>query len=83
MQLGITFQTPMITIDYKPTAHSLYRQLKGKVAPYDILVSENTRSAINYLWSLGILTPKQTNGAFNRLTNSINLAAQEWAADNH
>ena len=82
MQLGITC-LPMITIDYKPTAPNLHRQLRGKCDLKSITEFETQRSAINYLMALGILTPKQTNGAFNRLTNSINLAAQEWAAREH
>ena len=72
----------MITIDYKPTAPNLHRQLRGKCDLKSITEFETQRSAINYLMALGILTPKQTNGAFNRLTAAINLAAQEWAADN-
>lgn len=72
----------MITIDYKPTAPNLHRQLRGKCDLKSITEFETQRSAINYLMALGILTPKQTNGAFNRLTSSVNLAAQEWAARN-
>ena len=70
----------MITIDYKPSAPNLHRQLRGKCSLKSITEFETIRSAINYLVTLQILTPKQTNGAFNRLTAEINFAAQVWAA---
>jgi hypothetical protein len=70
----------MITIDYTPLAPNLHRQLRGKCSLKSITHFETIRSAINYLAAQQILTPKAVNGAFNRLTTSINLAAQEWAA---
>ena len=74
----------MITIDYRPTAPTLYRQLKGKVSPQSITNFETARSAINFLISQEppVLTPKQMTGAFNRLTQNIALAANRWANRN-